>query len=286
MATKTPIVDGDMLVYRIGFAAGDSEPVEYALHSVKTVLTGIWDRYGSDGPVFLSGEGNYRNNVATIRPYKGNRAGADKPFYYHEIREYLITQHNAQIVNGMESDDACSILQWNDKDRRTIIVHQDKDINNTPGWHFNPVKQEEYYITLQQANQNFWMQVLTGDITDNIQGIPKVGPVTAAKILAGKEDWYAMHHAALHAYKEKGFTEQDFHENATLVWIQRDEWKNYDGSDIREYGNKENQEEGRNSENTTISSVPGVEHGEVLGVREERVTGDLQQVSSEVADAA
>src|SRR5690606_12181687 len=120
--------------------------------------------------VFLQGSGNFRDRVATIQPYKGNRDPNNRPRYFEEIRQYLLDFHGAELVEGMETDDACGIEQWKNKDRSTCIVSIDKDLLMIPGYHYNYVKKELQYVTLAQANRRFWLQVLTGDSTDNIRG--------------------------------------------------------------------------------------------------------------------
>ena len=117
-------------------------------------------------------------------------------------------------------------------------------IPSTEFW--DEVKQEFVYVTLAEANKNFWLQVLTGDTTDNIQGIPKVGPKTAEKILHGISEWVDMYNAVLAAYKSKGLTREAFHENATLLWLMREPWVNYDGSKI-EFGTESYEEDSEES---------------------------------------
>lgn len=233
-----PLVDSDYLLYRIGFAVGEDEPVEYALSTVKHAVNNIWDRFGQKGTLYLTGRGNYRDEVATIQVYKGNRDPADKPFYYQEIKDYLINIHNAEVVHGMEADDKVGIEQYKCKDRDTVIVGQDKDLDMIPGWRFNPVKEIQYYITLEEANRNFWRQVLTGDRTDNIPGLSGIGPVKAEKILARSNNtWDSMQDVVLGEY-EKVYGDKAyaaFRENATLLWIQRKEGINFDGTTIESY---------------------------------------------------
>lgn len=230
-----PLIDADLIVYRCGFAGDEEEPLEFKLQSVKTVLDGIMGMF-PEAPsrrIFLSGKNNYRDKLATIRIYKGNRDPHNKPVYYDEIRQYLIDFQGAEVIDGMEADDKLGIEQWKCKDRSTCIVTSDKDLNCIPGWHYNWVKGETYYQTLADANKCFWTQVLTGDTTDNIQGIPKVGPKTAEKVLAKTNgSWIEMYTAVAEEYK-KYYKEQAraaFHENASLVWIQREAGVNYDNS--------------------------------------------------------
>lgn len=233
-----PLVDADIIIYRCGLAdRTQTEPLSYTLHTVKQTVEGILSDFESTqrARVLLQGKGNYRNHVATIQPYKGNRDPSKRPIYFDEIREYLVEYQGAELINGMETDDALGIEQWKNKDRSTCIVTIDKDLDCIPGWHYNYVKREMYYVDLPTANRKFWTQVLTGDTTDNIQGIPKVGPKTAEKILDKTDGtWAGMHIAVMQAYKDKFGSEayKHFHETATLIWIQREEGINYDGSKI------------------------------------------------------
>lgn len=268
METKSklvPVVDVDSIVYRCGYASDSSkdaegnsiaEPLSYCLHSVKESLGRILNVFepSEKARIFLQGGGNYRDTVATILPYKGNRDTSKRPTYYNEIREYLLDWHGAELVTGMETDDACGIEQWKHKDRSTCIVSIDKDLDCIPGYHYNYVTHEMYYVDLATANRKYWTQVLTGDSTDNILGCAKqlekvyksgakkgtkyvarsgVGPKEAEAILARTDgSWNSLYAAVLHEY-EKLFGRDApsvLRENATLLWIMREEWVNYDGS--------------------------------------------------------
>lgn len=234
----TPLVDSDYLVYRVGFAVKDDEPVEYALATVRSSIHNIWDKFpGSmgNGKLFLTGKGNFRDQVATIQTYKGNRDPASKPKYYDDIRKYMVDHHDAIVVQGMEAEDEVGILQYAAKDRSTVIVGVDKDLLCIPGWHYNPVKDTFCYVTLPEADTNFWKQVLTGDRVDNILGIPGMGPKTADKLIdpvAG--DWHSMYNVVQDAYRKQfgddGYRQMD--ETAKLIWILRKESETYDGSRI------------------------------------------------------
>lgn len=237
-----PIVDIDSVVYRCGYASDSNkdtegniiqEPLSYCLNSVKQSVAAIMDVFepSEKARIFLQGGGNYRDRLASIQPYKGNRDPAKRPTWYAEIREYLLEFCGAELVTGMETDDACGIEQWKYKDKSTCIVSIDKDLDMIPGWHYNYVKQEMYYVNLAEANKKFWTQVLTGDTTDNIRGIPKVGIKTAEKLLANVDSWMDMAAVASKAYADKGIADE-LAENATLLWIQREHMINYNGEQI------------------------------------------------------
>tara|TARA_R110002020_G_scaffold262081_1_gene476399 strand:+ start:712 stop:1551 length:840 start_codon:yes stop_codon:yes gene_type:complete len=160
------------------------EPVENALNNVKTVLKDI-EGYLSNRfddvemEVYLSSSLNYRDDVATIRVYKGNRDPSHKPHWYNEIKEYLKTVWKATEEEHLEADDILAKLQSNN----SCIVTTDKDLDQVSGWHYNWVKDILYEISTSQAIHSKYVQILTGDSTDNIEGIPGLGPVGAEKCL-------------------------------------------------------------------------------------------------------
>lgn len=232
-----PLVDCDILVYRVGFAVKDDEPLEHALSTMRRSVEMILSNFPEAPEFYLYltvEKGNYRDRVATIQEYKGNRT-KPKPKYYHELREYLTQHWNARIIEGREADDAMSCHQWANPDKSTVICSVDKDLRNTPGWHYNFVKGELTYVTLNEANVNFWRQVLTGDVADHIPGIYKVGPKTAEKLIpegCGSPE-SIVRSKYIEAYGKEAETRM--HEVATLLWIQRVEGINYDGFPISNY---------------------------------------------------
>ena len=75
----------------------------------------IVERSGSDDWIgYLSdSDSNFRNDVATILPYKGNRVGKPKPPRHAMLRKYLLEQYpdRVELIFGMEADDFLSIKQ-------------------------------------------------------------------------------------------------------------------------------------------------------------------------------
>lgn len=260
-----PLIDGDILVYACGFSADSQmkarftnegvedipaamekeDYVRFALANVKTVLSDICERFEADQcRVFLTGSGNFREYLATIKPYKGNRDETHKPKYYREIKQYLIEVWGAEVIHGREADDALGCAQMEAEPDTTVIVSIDKDLDNIPGHHYNWRKKEAYYVDEQQADINFWTQVLTGDTTDNIPGLPKIGAVRAKTIIDGTDlTWTGMAEAVLAKYEsiygEGGY--DAMYENASLLWMQRKEDVNFDDQPYRfpEFNNVE-----------------------------------------------
>ena len=208
------LIDGDHLfVYRIGFAVEkDPNGMLAANYNIQAAIKSYMeDCHEVKIKIFLTGSGNFRNKVATLLPYKGNRVNARKPKYYNQIRDHLIEVYDAVVVDGMEADDALGIAQIknshlhseHDGDTlycESIIVACDKDMDMIPGNHYNPIKKKHYFITEMEAIRNFYLQCLTGDSTDNIPGLSGVGPVTARRILDNYETEAELSIAVADAY--------------------------------------------------------------------------------------
>lgn len=153
------------------------EPVEFALHTVKAQVNGIEnsvrDHFFSNPRLYpvLSGPGNYREKIATIRPYKGNRKAA-LPVHYNNIRNYLTSSFGAKVVHGRESDDEVSIQAYRAiADRDSYVVATiDKDLDQIPGWHYDYLKKVFYHVSEDDARDAFWIQVIAGDSSDNVPG--------------------------------------------------------------------------------------------------------------------
>ena len=150
---------------------------------------------------YLTGDGNYRENVATFKKYKGDRP--PKPHYHPLIKRYMIENHNARIVHGVEGDDCIAVGMSSQirKGKRAIACTIDKDLLNVPGEHYNWKTREFHSVNQFEADLFLYQQILAGDPTDNYGGIPRVGAAKALKILSGCETASDMYKASLEAYR-------------------------------------------------------------------------------------
>lgn len=244
----TCLIDADVLTYRIGFAvepkAGDPiedlEPVSHAFFLLKKNITKILDEVGTKRyRMYLTStdKSNYRFDIATIKPYKGNRT-APKPIYYDEIRQYLVDKYNAEIISGMEADDAMGIEQMN-SGGKSVICTIDKDLLMIPGHHYNFVTGERYHFSdpgeLFMANGNkkllgggikwFYAQCLLGDPADNVPGVKGYGPKKVFNLLRDIDDekeLFDLVWSICYDESRNGKCEpHHFLEVADLLWIQR-----------------------------------------------------------------
>lgn len=224
------VFDFDLWCYDIGFAAqgkdGTLMPFSYCTDLIDTRFTEIMQKLnGSTYEGYLTGTGNFRHSVGTVKPYKGNRT-AERPHWYKQIRQYLVLNYNAVIVDGYEADDACAMVMHSRP--MCICVTRDKDLKQVPGrmFSYKVGKQAEYlYENLRNWYHSycFFSQVLTGDTTDNYPGLPGCGPVKAMNILTGCETAGDMFDAVLNAYRGYYFHDANdrFLEQATLAWMVR-----------------------------------------------------------------
>lgn len=207
----------------------EAEPLENALALVKRQLVRVMEKLDADGyqydkmELFLTGKGNFRNEIATIRPYKGNRVAMEKPVHYGAIRRYLTNRWGAIVINGWEADDevAMQAHRHGYDPAEVMIVSQDKDLRTVPGLLYNYRRNTYELITKQQALVNFYRQILTGDLTDNIPGVYRVGEAAAAKIITEDMTEREMYDAVVDAVDKslakKGCPYADKHPVAVVL---------------------------------------------------------------------
>jgi hypothetical protein len=167
------------------------EPVENVLHSCKKMLKSIEERVAEkfkanvDARVYLTGTGNFREQIATIKPYKGNRKPWHKPRLQREIRDYMVKNWNAQVIYGQEADDEVCIqqTQLTADGKKSIICGIDKDLLQCPGWHYDANRDAFANISEDQGIVQFYKQLLKGDTTDNIGGCYKMGDKAAKQMI-------------------------------------------------------------------------------------------------------
>jgi len=90
------------------------------------------------------------------------------------------------------------------------------------GLHYNWTKDKEPYdISEKQAIKSFYIQLLTGDRVDNIQGIRGIGNKKASVLLDGIEEEEELLKVAVEQYERAGLTKEDLINNGRLLWIRR-----------------------------------------------------------------
>lgn len=177
----------------------EQDPMEYALHKAKLILEKIIGHTNAtDVQLLLTGKGNFREEVATYRKYKGNRDFAKKPTWHKAIVEYLTKHWGAETIEGQEADDELAIRQLG-TEGSTVICSTDKDLLQIPGLHYNLTKETLIEIQPEDGLNIFYGQCITGDSTDNIAGCPGLGKKAAEKLIEAGASWPKI----VQAYKER-----------------------------------------------------------------------------------
>lgn len=116
--------------------------------------------------------------------YKNNRAESVKPICYPAMLERLKNDYTWRDFHDLEADDVMGMLATQPSKLRKIIVSQDKDMKTIPGtlW----TGKDLLEITEQEADYWHMFQTLVGDTADGYKGCPRVGKVTAEKLLDRK----------------------------------------------------------------------------------------------------
>ena len=208
------IIDGDILVYRVGYTT-EQEDWPIARWRMNTSIENILENLNSlEYSIYLSDstENGFRRKL--FPAYKIHRT-QPKPKHYDRLKEHLISEWGALITLEEEADDRLGIEQTVE----TVICSIDKDLDQIVGRHYNFVKGDLYEITEEQSRWFFYMQLLQGDRTDFIPGIPKIGPKKAERILEGAvldEDYFTR---CREAYHKAGLSDLDMYLTGLLVKI-------------------------------------------------------------------
>lgn len=216
---KEALVDADFLSYRVAFAA-QGESAKAAKARLKEWLDNLLYHTMDieDYHLFLTGKGNFRDDIAKTQPYKGNRTGFVRPEHYQLCRDVMVEDYGASVSEGEEADD---VVAYKSREKTYIMVHVDKDLDQLSGCHYNPVKNEWYDVSEFEGFYNFYTQMLTGDRTDHIPGLAGIGPAKAKKILKGCDSEQSLAEAVRKAYQDAGHGIDYYIEQGTLLWLRR-----------------------------------------------------------------
>lgn len=191
------LIDADITIFRA--AAACEREVRYdddnhvlfsnALEvwtAVEAQLKGYREVLGDHPMHFaLTGPNNFRRGLWD--GYKGGRSR--KPLCFAHVKQRMIDELGARMVDGIEADDLLGIWATQGKLKNPVIVSLDKDLKTIPGRIMRPAAnktQEPEVFTVTEATADYyWLtQTLTGDITDGYKGLPGCGPKVAEKVLA------------------------------------------------------------------------------------------------------
>ena len=227
MNKTTLLIDADVLAFEAAVVA--EEPIQWkeelwtvhadmALAKARVInrIEEFKDNLRCKNVVLcLSDRANFRRKL--YPDYKANRAKSRLPIILRQVKQWIIDELDGQLWPNLEADDVISILATS-MEEETIIVSIDKDFKSVPGIFFDYNKGEYHQPTVEEADNFHLIQTLTGDSTDGFSGVPKVGAVTAKRIL--DKEGYTWETVAK-CYEKAGLTEQDALMNAWMARLLR-----------------------------------------------------------------
>lgn len=227
MSKTTLLIDADVLAFEAAVVA--EEPIQWkdelwtvhadmALAKARVInrIEEFKDNLRcKDVVLCLSDRANFRRKL--YPDYKSNRAKSRLPIILRQVKQWIIDELDGQLWANLEADDVISILATS-MEEETIIVSIDKDFKSVPGIFFDYNKGEFHHPTTEEADNFHLIQTLTGDSTDGFSGVPKIGAVTAKRLL--DKEGYTWETVAK-CYEKAGLTEQDALMNAWMARLLR-----------------------------------------------------------------
>lgn len=188
------LIDADSIVYILSWVhrenTDDKESVIMACNSMLKDMLTFCGTHAYIG--VFSDKICFRHTVYKYAPYKGNRKEKEDYVIRWEpiIKEHFTKNFGFITIPELEADDVVNALS--ELIDNCIVASPDKDLRQSPGTFFDykSTSWELVTVSKDKAHENFWVQMLTGDSTDNVIGIPGIGEVKAEKLLKSHESIY------------------------------------------------------------------------------------------------
>ena len=226
------LVDADTLCYACA-AVTEGQGEELAKWETNTSVERLLQEVeATEFQLYITGEGNFRHKI--YPEYKAQRLKVPKPTYLEVCKQHLINEWKAIKSEGCEADDLLGVAQceYTTKDIESCIISIDKDLDQIPGWHYNPgtkrggsyIKEpRRYFVSPMEGIRFFYYQLLVGDSADNIKGAKGIGPIKARAILEGVNEESRLFELVQEYYS----SDEELEMNAQVLWIWRkmnDKW--------------------------------------------------------------
>lgn len=202
---KDPVflIDGTALFYRAFYARADLKRSDgFPTNAINTTIRSLLSLIKKESPQYVGfimdgRPPTFRHEM--YEEYKAHRPAMPEPLaqQIEPVREAVqLLGMKLVISEGVEADDCIATLANKyKKERPVVILASDKDLKQCLDenvFMLNQAGRQEKIISLQSFTEEEGLtpqqwpdfQALIGDSADNIPGIPKVGPVTAKKIMA------------------------------------------------------------------------------------------------------
>ena len=202
---RLALIDADSIVYIVAWHHKDSDEF-FVAQAVDSIVNEILKK--TEATHYLgsfTADTYFRYEVYKYADYKGHRG--EKPEWVGKwevfIKNHLMTHWGFVMPVNCEADDVLSGYPHVMKEEMEVVYcSPDKDLRQLPGIHFDYKKMDSVLevVTKESAMYNLCMQLLMGDSTDNIKGIPGMGEVKAKKLLSECIDHMDMYSKVIEQY--------------------------------------------------------------------------------------
>jgi len=181
-------LDEDGLRDRSKYTQDDD--IEYAMECYESMEKDLEELletvYATDYVMAVKGEGNYRDHMYPEYKATRSRDHVKSNVVVPRLRKIAVSRGKAIAAHGMEADDLLRIWaeQCKQHEQEYVICSIDKDLLCIPGKHYRMHNHNFVNISEAESRKLYYIQLLMGDATDNIKGLPGIGPVKAEKMVS------------------------------------------------------------------------------------------------------
>jgi hypothetical protein len=217
---KIAVIDGDSICYICS-----KDTIVESLQNVDSIMNSIGKETGSSDYYLFLSQGSYFRHEVNL-DYKGKRKYETTLKYLRTLKSYLREEYGGVSYKGVEADDMSAYVMCNQEEGKEYInCSPDKDVLKTVwGPNFNYRSHESGQTSVEEAIKFIFIQTLMGDSTDNIAGLPGIGPKKAEIMLDGAEGFKEMKSRVLDAYQHEygiGSGIYHFQKNFRQVYLLR-----------------------------------------------------------------
>lgn len=183
------IIDGDSLIYlSLPKKSLERSTYEDCVQQLDSRIHNLLNKVNATKYVICLTVGRcFRyKNWKYSSPYKNKRKNSQRPPIFYALEEYLKQNYNVCFVPSLEADDLVCVFknEFNKIGEESILCSTDKDvIKQMSGIHYDYAKDIFVEVREEDVDNFLYEQMLTGDTTDNIEGIRGLGSITAKKLL-------------------------------------------------------------------------------------------------------
>lgn len=212
MKKRLAIIDADSMIYIVAYKFRTKKVANMVKINLNQFISELLNEAQATHYIGFFGASDKKTvpnfRYAVDPDYKKNRPETPdfitkwRPTIHQEMEDHW----GFAPVMGIEADDAVAIAKakYEGEYDEIVIITADKDLKQIPGTiHFDMNKHKFTEIDTITADRFFAEQMLKGDTTDNIKGIPGIGPKRAADLVSSCTTSVQLKWMVIRMYKEQ-----------------------------------------------------------------------------------